>query len=123
MNIQGVGMAAGASHVSGASAMAPPQQKMTNLYNQIDASGAGAITKAQFAQAFQTMNPPAAFRNAGLSQVWNRLDPGGTGQVSQQDFIAGMKNMMYQLRQPGGGNVAQAATAALGGLGTSGILA
>jgi Ca2+-binding EF-hand superfamily protein len=123
MNIQAAGMSAGISYMSGASAMAPPQQKMTNLFNQIDSSGAGSINQAQFKQAFQTMNPPAAFQNAGSSQVWNKLDPGGTGQVSQQDFVASMKAMMVQLRQSSNGSVAQSAAASLSALGNSqGIL-
>jgi hypothetical protein len=124
MNVQGVGMAAGASHMSGASAKAPPQQKMTNLYNQIDSSGSGTITQAQFNQAFQTMNPPAAFQNAGASHVWDQLDPRGSGQVSKQDFISGMKSMMVDLRRPAGGGVAQTASTTLGQLGkSSGIIA
>lgn len=85
--------------VSGASMSMPPQQKMSSLYSQIDTDSSGSITQSQFNQAFQTMNPPAAFQSAGADAVWNALDPNGTGSVSQQDFVSGMKDQMVQLRQ------------------------
>ncbi|MDE1902099.1 MAG: EF-hand domain-containing protein [Alphaproteobacteria bacterium] len=98
ISISGIGSSSMPSMVSGASPyMASPQQKMSGLYNKIDASGSGSITQSQFNTAFQTLNPPTAFKNAGASAVWNALDPSGSGQVSQQDFINGMKNLMVQL--------------------------
>jgi hypothetical protein len=99
MNVPTIGHPSMPSVVSGASTQAPPQQKMTSLFSQIDANGAGSITQAQFTQAFQTMNPPPAFQAAGASAIWNQLDPGGSGQVTQQDFVSGMKSLMVQLRQ------------------------
>ena len=84
--------------VSGASMRQPPQQKMTNLYNQIDTSGTGSISQAQFMQAFNSLNPPAVFKNAGADAVYNQLDPNNTGSVSQTDFVKGMKSMMVSLR-------------------------
>ena len=117
------GLGAGMPHaVSGASATArmPPQQKMTSLYNQIDTNGAGSITQAQFDQAFQTMNPPGPFKAAGADAVWNALDPTGSGQVSRQDFINGMKNLMVELRRDHGGaaGTSASATRTLNGLGS-----
>ncbi len=108
--------------VSGASMQAPPQQKMTSLFNQIDASGAGSITQDQFDQAFQTLKPPAAFQAAGADAIWNQLDPSGSGSVSQQDFVSKMKSLMVELRQSGSGNPAQTssnATQALNYLATN----
>ena len=99
ISISGMGSTGMSSMVSGASMSMPPQQKMSNLYSQIDTNGAGSITQSQFNQAFQTMNPPAAFKNAGSTAVWNALDPSGSGQVSQQNFVNGMKKLMVQLRQ------------------------
>jgi len=94
------GLSGGASPVvmSGASASMPPQQKMTNLYNQIDASGAGSIDKSQLQQAFDTLSPPAVFKNAGVDAVYSQLDPNGTGSVSKADFVSGMKSLMVSLR-------------------------
>ena len=83
---------------SGASARMPPQQKMTNLYQQIDTNGNGSITKGQLEQAFGALNPPAAFKNAGVDAVFSQLDPNRTGSVSQADFVSGMKNLMVSLR-------------------------
>lgn len=119
ISISGVGGAGMPSAVSGASMRQPPQQKMSNLYNQIDTSGAGAISQSQFNQAFQTQNPSAPFKAAGANAVWNALDPTGTGQVSRQDFVSGMKNMMYQLRQTdtSGAQTSAAGTQAVNSLG------
>ncbi len=109
MAVTGAGGGGMPHGVSGASPSMPPQQKMTNLYNQIDTGGTGSITQAQFNQAFQTMNPPGAFQSAGADAVWNNLDPNGSGSVSQQDFVNGMKNQMVQLRQGTDGASASAA--------------
>ena len=84
--------------MSGASPAAPPQQKMTSLYNRIDTSGAGSITKSQLEVAFQTLKPPAVFQRAGVDAVYSQLDPTGRGSVSKDDFIQGMKGLMVSLR-------------------------
>ena len=76
----------------------PPNQKMSNLFNSIDTSGAGSINQAQFNQAFQTLNPPAVFKAQGANAIWSSLDPNGTGSVSKQDFVNTMKDLMAQLR-------------------------
>lgn len=80
--------------VSGASMRMPPAQKMANLFQQIDTSNSGAISKSQFEQAFQTLNPPPAFKAMGADAVFSKLDPNGTGSVSKQDFINGIKPMV-----------------------------
>ena len=120
MAISGIAGAGMTNAMSGASMRMPPQQKMTNLFNKIDTSGSGTISQSQFSQAFQTLNPPAAFKSAGATAVWNALDPSGSGQVSQQAFVNGMKNLMVQLRQSDGSAAAQTAaagTSALSNLG------
>ncbi len=127
MIVPNVGAPATPSVVSGASMRASPQEKMTNLYNQIDTSGGGSISQAQFAQAFQTMNPPSAFQRAGADAVWSQLDPSGSGQVSQQGFVSGMKSLMVQLRRGGSGGstdpsqTAASATQALAALGNQSV--
>lgn len=83
---------------SGASMRKPPAQKMTDLFQKIDTSGSGSITKAQFEQAFQTMSPSKGFKQAGADAVWAQLDSKGTGSVSKQDFVSGMTSMMSQFR-------------------------
>ena len=99
VSISGVGGSASQNMVSGASMQMPPQQKMSNLFNAIDASGAGSISESQFNQAFETLKPPAAFTAAGPSSVWNSLDPKHSGQVSRHDFVNGMKDLMAKLRE------------------------
>lgn len=112
ISISGLGSAGMAQMISGASPSMSmsPQQKMTTLYNNIDTTNSGSITQSQFNQAFQTQNPPAVFQQAGASSVWNSLDPSGTGQVSRQDFVNGMKQLMVQLRQEGSSSTSAAQT-------------
>lgn len=105
LDISSVGSGPAIHAMSGASAGMPSQQKMTNLFNQIDSSGAGSITQAQFDQAFQSLNPPAVFKQQGADAIFAALDPPGTGSVSKQDFIAGMSNLMASLRADSGTSV------------------
>lgn len=95
--------------VSGASAGMPPQQKMSSLFDKIDTSGAGSITQGQFAQAFQTFNPPAVFQAQGASAIFAALDPDETGSVTKQDFVSGMSSLMASLRADGGPSTAPGA--------------
>lgn len=92
--ISGMGAAAMPQTMSGASMRMPPQQKMSDLFQLIDTSGTGSITRSQFENAFNNMNTPSAFKAIGLDAAWAKLDPSGSGQVSKQDFIAAMKTMM-----------------------------
>jgi len=101
MNISGIASASALNVVSGASAGAPPQQKMSNLFDSIDTAGSGSITQAQFEQAFQTRNPPAVFQKQGADAIWAALDPSGSGTVSKQDFVSTMSKLMVSLRAEG----------------------
>jgi Ca2+-binding EF-hand superfamily protein len=104
MDVSGVSAAGGAHAVSGASSSGPPQQKMSSLFDSIDTSGSGSITKAQFDQAFQSQNPPAVFQKQGADAIFASLDPSGTGSVSKQDFVAGMSKLMASLRADNAGS-------------------
>jgi len=112
MDITGVGAAGGMHAVSGASSSGPPQQKMSDLFDSIDTTGSGSITKSQFDQAFQSKNPPAVFQKQGADAIFAALDPSGTGSVSKQDFVSGMKQLMATLRAndsaPAGSSTSQA---------------
>ena len=72
------------------------QQKIANLFQQIDTAGTGRISKAQFEQAFTKINPPAAVKAMGVEAAFSKLDPSGTGSVTKQDFIKGMESLMAQ---------------------------
>ena len=104
MDVSGVAAAGGMHTVSGASSSGPPQQKMSSLFDSIDSSGSGSITKAQFDQAFQSNNPPAVFQKQGADAIFSTLDPSGTGSVSKQDFVAGMSKLMASLRADNAGS-------------------
>jgi hypothetical protein len=101
MNVPAVGASSGLNAVSGASYGAPPQQKMSNLFDSIDTTASGAITQAQFAQAFQTQNPPAVFQRQGADAIFSALDPSGTGSVSKQNFVSTMSQLVVSLRADG----------------------
>ena len=125
MSISGVG-AGNAQIWSGASMRQAPAQKMAALFQHIDTGSTGTISKAQFTQSFQSLNPPNAFKQSGPDAVWAKLDPNGSGSVSKQNFVSGMTSMMTSLRQAHGHASAAASavqtitsgTQALAGLGT-----
>jgi len=73
-----------------------PQQKIANLFQQIDTEGTGSISKSQFMKSFSTLNTPASVKALGAEAVFSKLDPSGTGSVSKQDFIKGMETVMAQ---------------------------
>ena len=79
-----------------ASPSATSQQKIANLFQQIDSSGTGHITKSQFEQAFSKLNLPASVKGVGLEAAYKKLDPSGTGVVSKKDFIAGLESLIKQ---------------------------
>jgi len=87
--------------MSGASMRQPPAQRMGNLFNKIDSSGSGTITKAQFEQAFQSMNPPQGLKSMGADAIFSQLDPNNTGSVDKQQFVSGMKQVLSQMRSQG----------------------
>lgn len=101
MDISGISSASGLHAVSGASTGAPPQTKMSNLFDSIDTTGSGSITQSQFEQAFQAKNPPAVFQNQGADAIFASLDPTGSGSVSKQDFVSTMSKLMASLRSDG----------------------
>ena len=73
---------------------ASSQQNINNLFQQIDSTGTGRITKAQFEQAFNKLNLPEAIKGIGQDAAFNKLDPKGSGVVSKQEFIRGMHALM-----------------------------
>jgi hypothetical protein len=98
MDISGVADSSMLHVMSGASTGTPPQQKMTNLFNQIDSNGSGSISQDQFDQAFQALNPPNVFKQQGPDAIFAALDPSGSGSVSKSDFVSGMSQLMVSLR-------------------------
>jgi hypothetical protein len=84
--------------MSGASGRMSPSQKMSSLFDKINTSGSGTITKAQFTQAFQGLKSPSSFKAMGADAIFNQLDTKGSGSISKQDFIDGMKKLMEQMR-------------------------
>jgi hypothetical protein len=77
-----------------------PQQKMANIFQQIDTAGSGRISKEQFEQAFNKGILPPAVKAAGVDAAFSKLDPSGSGSVSKQDFVKGMEAMAAYGVQP-----------------------
>lgn len=81
---------------SPASKPASQQQLMSTMFQKIDKDGTGSVSKAQFTQAFESLNAPASVKAMGAETVFAKLDPTGTGKVSKQDFVKGMESLMAQ---------------------------
>ena len=91
----------GASALSGASWSGPPNQKMSNLFDSIDAKGTGSISQTQFNSAFQTKNPPTVFQQQGASAMSGlmsslRADPGPPSSGSGVATSIGQINQLPQ---------------------------
>jgi Ca2+-binding EF-hand superfamily protein len=80
-----------------------PTQIAQNIFSQIDSNGDGSITQSELEQAVTAAGGNAA----GADALFAKLDPIGTGSVSEQQFI-------NALQPPSaGGNTAQDALLAL----------
>ena len=98
IDISAVAGGAAPHAVTGASWGAPPQQKMSNLFDKIDTAQSGVISQAQFQNAFQTQNPPAVFQQQGANAIYAKLDPTGTGSVAKDTFVQVMSGLIASLR-------------------------
>ena len=105
--------------VSGASMRMPPAQKMGNLFQKIDTSGSGSISKPQLSQAIKTLNPPPSIKSMGADALFSKLDPKGTGSVSKQDFVNVMKTMATPGRTTPAAQSLATSTNSLNSLGSS----
>jgi Ca2+-binding EF-hand superfamily protein len=97
--ISGLGANWAAQAMTGASMRSSPAQKMSNVFSQIDTGNTGSISKAQFTQAFNALNPPSSFKAMGADAVFAKLDVNKTGSVTKQEFVSGMTQMMSDVRQ------------------------
>lgn len=75
-----------------------PEQKLANMFQQIDTAGKGSITKAQFQEAFNKLNPPEAVKAMGADAAFSKLDTKGLGVVTKQDFVKGMESILAQAK-------------------------
>ena len=72
------------------------QQRLGNLFQQIDKAGTGRITKEQFDQAFNNLALPTSVKGMGKEALYKKLDANGTGIITKQDFIQGIETLMNQ---------------------------
>lgn len=85
---------------SSSNAQISPQQRLNNLYQQIDTAGKGHITKAQFEQAFNKLSLPASVRDLGQEAILSKLDPNGSGIITKPEFMQRMEPLMNQKAAP-----------------------
>lgn len=98
MQVGGASGSWGAGATTGASMRMSPQQKYSKIFDQIDTSSSGSISKSQFAQAFSSLKMPPSFKSKGADAIFAQLDPSGSGSVSKKDFVAGMVEQMKAMR-------------------------
>jgi hypothetical protein len=101
MSISGVGGARSAEAWSGASSRTTPTDKFASLFDKLDTTDSGTVSKDQFTSAFSSLKMPASFRKAGADTVFSQLDPNNTGAVSKQSFVDGMMSLMKSMRSEG----------------------
>jgi Ca2+-binding EF-hand superfamily protein len=70
-------------NADGGGAAYSPLQIAQNIFSQIDQNGDGAITQNELEQAVTA----AGGNKAGADALFAKLDPGGTGSVSEQQFV------------------------------------
>ena len=116
MQVSAAGPGASAVHtMTGASANAPTRQKMSMLFDKIDASGSGSITSSQLSQAFATLHPPAGFQALGANALFSTLDAQHAGSVSKADFVNTMSALSRKLQSATAYAPTGTPTVALGG--------
>lgn len=98
------GLGRGMQAVSGASGSRSGKsldKALTRAFQSIDSANTGSISKAQFESAFQNMKMPPALKAMGADALFAKMDTNGTGNISKQDFINGIKSLAPKTR--GGG--------------------
>lgn len=78
---------------SGASMQNYSQSGASNFFNSVDTNRSGSITQSQFEQALKTNQLPAYAKSLSPTEIWSKLDPKGTGSVTKQDFLSGLKTL------------------------------
>jgi Ca2+-binding EF-hand superfamily protein len=97
-------------------------QKLNSLFQQIDTSGKGHITKVQFEQSFSKLSLPISVKEIGQDGVLKKLDPNGTGIITKPEFIQRMASLFNQRVDPAKDDSADVKfTPATGQTSTSGI--
>ena len=84
--------------MTGASARQPLSQRYNAIFSQLTTPGSGTVTRAQFTQAFSSLNAPASFQSMGSNSIFSALDPTNTGAFSRQSFIQGMLQLSASLK-------------------------
>jgi hypothetical protein len=88
------------TYTGASGARMPASAKMASLFDRIDSSGAGVITRSQFNNAFQTMQPPGDFKTRGADAIWSTLTSRQSNSIAKNDFVTGMLAQMRSMRAP-----------------------
>jgi len=96
---------------SGASSRMGPSKKMSHLFDKIDSQGTGSISREQFSNAFETLNPPKRFKSMSADQVFDQITNNKTNSVAKSDFVSAMTQLSRSLVQGQSEQPANAAAA------------
>ena len=83
--------------VSGASKRGSKSHGLSGLFQSMDTTGSGSISKSQLQSALQNLRLPSSVKSLGADAIFNKLDPNKTGSVSKQDFISGLRKILADL--------------------------
>lgn len=100
-SVSGLGGGAMPKIVSGASKRASSSQGLSQMFQTMDTSGAGSISKSNLQSALQNLSLPSSVKSLGADTLFNKLDTNKTGSVSRQDFVSGLRKIMSGLQVQG----------------------
>ena len=98
LTVSGVAASRYAREVSGGAHAPTASQKMSSVFDKIDVSGTGSITRAQLAQKFKGLNLPEGIKALGPDAVFSALDQSKTGSVDKKKFSSGMIKLLSTLK-------------------------
>ena len=78
----------------GANAPTATQQRLGNLFQQIDMYSTGSISKSQFEQAFNRINLPAPVKELGADAVLSKIAPDNAEIITKKEFVSGLESIM-----------------------------
>jgi Ca2+-binding EF-hand superfamily protein len=86
-----------AHSVSGANSTTTSTKKASSLFDQMDVTGIGSVSRNQFARNFKSLNLPSGIKSLGADKVFSALDASGKGAIGKKEFSSGMIKMLSAL--------------------------
>jgi Ca2+-binding EF-hand superfamily protein len=83
--------------ISGANFSTTSAKKASSLFDQMDPTGTGSVSRSQFARSFKSLNLPDGIKGLGANTVFSSLDTGGKGAIGKKEFSSGMMKLLSTL--------------------------